>query len=226
MATIMIVEDDRQTNDAVSEYLKSFGHRMLSAYDGDEALQLFECSSIDLIILDIMLPGEDGMAILKRLKASGQTREIPVIMATARSSEFDKVYGLDSGADDYVAKPFGMMELLARVKAVLRRARPQEAVQTLSRGAILLDTDKHVVRVQGTEVYLTYKEFELLRILMTHPGQVFSRDRLLAEIWGYDFDGETRTVDVHIRSLRHKLGAAGEEIETVRGIGYRMRDEK
>ena len=166
------------------------------------------------------------MAILKRLKASSQTREIPVIMATARSSEFDKVYGLDSGADDYVAKPFGMMELLARVKAVLRRTQPQKAVQTLSQGAILLDADKHVVRVQGTEVYLTYKEFELLRILMAHPGQVFSRDRLLAEIWGYDFDGETRTVDVHIRSLRHKLGAAGEEIETVRGIGYRMRDEK
>lgn len=223
---IYCVEDDPDIRELVVYTLQSTGYGAVGFGDGAALFAALADALPELIILDIMLPGEDGMAILKRLKASGQTREIPVIMATARSSEFDKVYGLDSGADDYVAKPFGMMELLARVKAVLRRARPQEAVQTLSRGAILLDTDKHVVRVQGTEVYLTYKEFELLRILMTHPGQVFSRDRLLAEIWGYDFDGETRTVDVHIRSLRHKLGAAGEEIETVRGIGYRMRDEK
>ena len=223
---IYCVEDDPDIRELVVYTLQSTGYGAVGFGDSAALFAALADALPELIILDIMLPGEDGMAILKRLKASGQTREIPVIMATARSSEFDKVYGLDSGADDYVAKPFGMMELLARVKAVLRRARPQEAVQTLSRGAILLDTDKHVVRVQGTEVYLTYKEFELLRILMTHPGQVFSRDRLLAEIWGYDFDGETRTVDVHIRSLRHKLGAAGEEIETVRGIGYRMRDEK
>ncbi len=223
---IYCVEDDPDIRELVVYTLQSTGYGAVGFGDGAALFAALADALPELIILDIMLPGEDGMAILKRLKASSQTREIPVIMATARSSEFDKVYGLDSGADDYVAKPFGMMELLARVKAVLRRTQPQKAVQTLSQGAILLDADKHVVRVQGTEVYLTYKEFELLRILMAHPGQVFSRDRLLAEIWGYDFDGETRTVDVHIRSLRHKLGAAGEEIETVRGIGYRMRDEK
>ena len=223
---IYCVEDDPDIRELVVYTLQSTGYGAVGFGDGAALFAALADALPELIILDIMLPGEDGMAILKRLKASSQTREIPVIMATARSSEFDKVYGLDSGADDYVAKPFGMMELLARVKAVLRRTQPQKAVQTLSQGAILLDADKHVVREQGTEVYLTYKEFELLRILMAHPGQVFSRDRLLAEIWGYDFDGETRTVDVHIRSLRHKLGAAGEEIETVRGIGYRMRDEK
>ena len=223
---IYCVEDDPDIRELVVYTLQSTGYGAVGFGDGAALFAALADALPELIILDIMLPGEDGMAILKRLKASSQTREIPGIMATARSSEFDKVYGLDSGADDYVAKPFGMMELLARVKAVLRRTQPQKAVQTLSQGAILLDADKHVVRVQGTEVYLTYKEFELLRILMAHPGQVFSRDRLLAEIWGYDFDGETRTVDVHIRSLRHKLGAAGEEIETVRGIGYRMRDEK
>ena len=223
---IYCVEDDPDIRELVVYTLQSTGYGAVGFGDGAALFAALADALPELIILDIMLPGEDGMSILKRLKASSQTREIPVIMATARSSEFDKVYGLDSGADDYVAKPFGMMELLARVKAVLRRTQPQKAVQTLSQGAILLDADKHVVRVQGTEVYLTYKEFELLRILMAHPGQVFSRDRLLAEIWGYDFDGETRTVDVHIRSLRHKLGAAGEEIETVRGIGYRMRDEK
>ena len=223
---IYCVEDDPDIRELVVYTLQSTGYGAVGFGDGAALFAALADALPELIILDIMLPGEDGMAILKRLKASSQTRDLPVIMATARSSEFDKVYGLDSGADDYVAKPFGMMELLARVKAVLRRTQPQKAVQTLSQGAILLDADKHVVRVQGTEVYLTYKEFELLRILMAHPGQVFSRDRLLAEIWGYDFDGETRTVDVHIRSLRHKLGAAGEEIETVRGIGYRMRDEK
>ena len=223
---IYCVEDDPDIRELVVYTLQSTGYGAVGFGDGAALFAALADALPELIILDIMLPGEDGMAILKRLKASSQTREIPVIMATARSSEFDKVYGLDSGADVYVAKPFGMMELLARVKAVLRRTQPQKAVQTLSQGAILLDADKHVVRVQGTEVYLTYKEFELLRILMAHPGQVFSRDRLLAEIWGYAIDGETRTVDVHIRSLRHKLGAAGEEIETVRGIGYRMRDEK
>ena len=221
---IYCVEDDPDIRELVVYTLQSTGYGAVGFGDSAALFAALADALPELIILDIMLPGEDGMAILKRLKASGQTREIPVIMATARSSEFDKVYGLDSGADDYVAKPFGMMELLARVKAVLRRARPQEAVQTLSRGAILLDTDKHVVRVQGTEVYLTYKEFELLSYLVRNRGSAISRDRLLEQVWGFSYEGETRTVDAHVKTLRQKLEAAGctNLIHTVRGYGYKI----
>ena len=177
-----------------------------------------------LVLLDIMLPGEDGIEILKKLKSSSRTREIPVIMVTAKGAEYDKVKGLDLGADDYVTKPFGMMELVSRVKAVLRRsekaARDQKNI--LASGDIEIDTQKHEVTAAGEVVNLTLKEYELLKRLMENQNVVMTRDRLLEDIWGYDFDGETRTVDVHVRTLRQKLGSCGDKIETVRGVGYRM----
>jgi len=178
----------------------------------------------ELILLDIMLPGEDGMELLKRLKSSVKTREIPVIMVTAKGAEYDKVMGLDSGADDYVTKPFGMMELVSRVKAVLRRTAKDDYKREdkIALGNIEIDIRKHEVRASGSTVNLTLKEYELLKRLMRNPNIVLTRDQLLEDIWGYDFDGETRTVDVHVRTLRQKLGACGEKIETVRGVGYKM----
>ena len=177
----------------------------------------------DLVILDVMLPGEDGLTILQKMRASPVTAEIPVIMATARDSEYDKVIGLDSGADDYLSKPFGMMEMVSRIRAVLRRTGSRRPV-ILSYGTITLDEGKHIVSVDHRLVPLTLKEFELLKLLMEHPGQVFTRDIILSTIWGVDFAGETRTVDVHIGTLRTKLENAGDYIQTVRGVGYKMED--
>ena len=179
----------------------------------------------ELVLLDIMLPGEDGMAILKRLKSNERTKDIPVIMLTAKGAEYEKVMALDSGADDYVVKPFGMMELLSRIRAVLRRAKPQSSQEGHTYGTITLDKKKHEVMVDGKPVALTLKEFEMLAYLLENRNIVLTRDQLLEKIWGYDFDGETRTVDVHIRTLRQKLGKAGECIETVRGVGYRIGDK-
>ena len=176
----------------------------------------------DLILLDIMLPGEDGISILKRLRASGKTKSVPVIMLTAKSAEYDKVLGLDSGADDYITKPFGVMELISRVKAVLRRVGPKERNPQLTVGDVTINVDKHQVLAKGKEVTLTLKEFELLRYLMENVGLVLTRDKVLETVWGYEYEGETRTVDVHIRTLRQKLGDCGSMIETVRGVGYRI----
>ena len=174
--------------------------------------------------MDIMLPGEDGISLLKRLKNSSKTRDIPVIMVTAKGAEYDKVKGLDLGADDYVTKPFGMMELVSRIKAVLRRsgAAKKKAEDIIVSGSLEINTKKHEVKADGEVVGLTLKEYELLKRLMENPNIVMTRDSLLEEIWGYDFDGETRTVDVHIRTLRQKLGKCGERVETVRGVGYRI----
>ena len=169
-----------------------------------------------------MLPGDDGLELLKKLKSSPKTKGIPVIMVTAKGTEYDKVIGLDSGADDYVTKPFGMMELVSRVKAVLRRAGKVEDRIDMEMAGVRMDIKKHEVTVDGKQVALTLKEFELLEKLMRNQGIVLTRDQLLTEIWGYDFDGETRTVDVHIRTLRQKLGEKGEIIQTVRGVGYRV----
>ena len=173
-----------------------------------------------------MLPDEDGVSILRRLRADKRYSNIPVIMATAKGSEFDKVKGLDSGADDYIAKPFGMLEMVARIKAVLRRCtaprHDEDDEETIRIGRLEVKQMEHKVSVGGSEVVLTLKEYELLRKFLQHPGIVFSRDKLLNDIWGYEFSGETRTVDVHIRTLRQKLGEAGELIETIRGVGYRM----
>ena len=178
----------------------------------------------ELIILDVMLPGEDGLTILRKLRSSPVTTDIPVIMATAKDSEYDKVIGLDSGADDYLAKPFGMMEMVSRIKAVLRRAGNRQPV-ILSYGKIVLDENRHAVTIDGKAVLLTLKEYELLKLFMESPGRVFTRDNILSSVWGVGFAGETRTVDVHIGTLRTKLEKAGDYIRTVRGVGYKLEEE-
>ncbi|HIX59052.1 MAG TPA: response regulator transcription factor, partial [Candidatus Blautia gallistercoris] len=165
---------------------------------------------------------DDGLAILKKLKGDTLTSDVPVILVTAKGSEYDKVLGLDMGADDYIVKPFGMMELIARVKALLRRSRKEKSVREYTMGDLVMQVDKHTVKVQGEEVLLTFKEFELLKYMLENPGIVLSRDQILEHIWGYEFAGETRTVDVHIRTLRKKLGPCQDMIETIRGVGYRM----
>ena len=222
---ILLVEDDLEISKLLSDFLQENGYEVFCQYDGLHVLDCLRENNIDLILLDIMLPGEDGLEILKKLKNSSKTKDIPVIMVTAKGSEYDKVVGLDSGADDYVTKPFGMMELISRIKAVLRRSGKQQDKTKLSVGGISLDTKKHEVKVDGEQVVLTLKEFELLEKLMRNQGIVLTRDQLLTEIWGYDFDGETRTVDVHIRTLRQKLGEQGSLVKTVRGVGYRIGGE-
>jgi two-component system alkaline phosphatase synthesis response regulator PhoP len=219
---IYYAEDDAGIRELVVYTLRSTGFPALGVADGQSLWKAIDREIPKLILLDIMLPGEDGVSILKRLKTSPTLRHIPVIMATAKSAEYDKVIGLDLGADDYLAKPFGMMEMVSRIKAVLRRVEAADGEKTLDVGALHLDTIRHEVTACGKVVTLTMKEFTLLQTLMERPGQVFTRDQLLSDIWGYDFDGETRTVDVHIRTLRQKLGECGEMIETVRGMGYRL----
>lgn len=175
-----------------------------------------------MAILDIMLPEEDGLSVLRKLRGNSETKDLPIIMLTAKSTEYDKVIGLDGGADDYVTKPFGTMELVARVKALLRRAEPVGDSKDYTIGPLFLSPAKHIIQVEGNDVVLTLKEFQLLCYLIRNKGNVMTRDQILQEIWGYEFDGENRTVDVHIRTLRSKLGKAGDLIETVRGIGYRI----
>ena len=204
---IFCVEDEANIRELVVYTLETTGFAARGFEEGTSFFEALAEELPELILLDIMLPGEDGMEILKKLKTSGRTKDIPVIMVTAKGAEYDKVMGLDAGADDYVTKPFGMMELVSRIRAVLRRTSKKE---------------KHEVTVAGEPVALTLKEYELLRKLMENQNIVLTRDKLLEEIWGYYFDGETRTVDVHVRTLRQKLGQAGEYIETVRGVGYRI----
>lgn len=221
---IYCVEDDGNIRELIVYTLQTTGLEACGLEDGDALKKALSEKLPELILLDIMLPGEDGMALLKQLKSEERTREIPVIMLTARGTEYDKVMGLDMGADDYVTKPFGMMELISRIKAVLRRTerfrRPER--DQMIQGDIRMDRKKHKVTVGGETVQLTLKEYEVLRYLMENPGTVLTRSQLLEEVWGYNFAGETRTIDVHIRTLRQKLGAAGERIETVRGVGYRL----
>lgn len=222
---IFCVEDDSNIRELVVYTLESTGFQACGFEEGQEFLKALALETPELILMDIMLPGEDGISLLKKLKSSAKTREIPVIMVTAKGAEYDKVKGLDLGADDYVTKPFGMMELVSRIKAVLRRSKKSgnEPQDIISLGEIEMDTKKHEVTSSGKVVSLTLKEYELLKRLMKNPNIVMTRDSLLEDIWGYDFDGETRTVDVHVRTLRQKLGVGGERIETVRGVGYRMR---
>ena len=223
---IFCVEDDSNIRELVVYTLESTGFKARGFEEGKSFLEALALETPELILLDIMLPGMDGMELLRKLKGSAKTREIPVIMVTAKGAEYDKVMGLDAGADDYVTKPFGMMELVSRVKAVLRRSNREHPHKdnTIVVGEIEIDTKKHEVTAAGEDVNLTLKEYELLKRLMKNPNIVMTRDRLLEDIWGYDFDGETRTVDVHVRTLRQKLGDCGEKIETVRGVGYRMRE--
>ena len=222
---ISCVEDDAAIRDIEVYALRSTGFEAEGFENGEELFAAVKKRLPELIILDVMLPGEDGLEILKRIRFSALTRSVPVIMATARGEEYDKITGLDSGADDYLVKPFGMMEMVSRVRAVLRRTSPTRTEEPLAIGDIRLDPGTHTVTVAGRAVTLTLKEFELLRSLMEKPGTVFTRDRLLSEVWGTDYDGETRTVDVHIRTLRQKLGEAGGMIGTVRGVGYRLEAE-
>ena len=222
---IYCVEDDAGIRNMVVYTLRSTGFEAEGLPDGAAFFEAIKKTRPQLVLLDIMLPGGDGLTILKKLRDNPATAEIPVILATAKGSEYDKVTGLDLGADDYLAKPFGMMEMVSRVKAVLRRTTPRQDQQVLQAGALSLNLGEHLVTVDGQRVTLTLKEFEVLRVMMEHVGQVFTRDRLLGEIWGYDFDGETRTVDVHMRTLRQKLGRCGDYIETVRGVGYRLEVE-
>ena len=217
---IVVVEDDESIREMLRYYFQSVGYEV-HAYESGEALFEAEdwnpCPS--LCILDIMLPGIDGMEILRRLRAGKETEKLPVIMLSARSAEIDRVTGLEGGADDYVVKPFGIMELQARVKAVLRRTQ-QEDGQTIVCGDLRIDPAAREVTRSGEKVDLTYKEFELLRLLASHRGVAFSRDDILQTVWGYDYTGETRTVDMHVKALRQKLG--DDIISTVRGVGYKM----
>lgn len=219
---IYCVEDDTGVRDLILYTLRTAGFEAEGFPEGGAFFRALEERMPDLVMLDIMLPGEDGIAVLKRLRGTAATADLPVILATAKGMEYDKVLGLDLGADDYLAKPFGMMEMVSRVKAVLRRAGPKPAPRCLRLGGLELNLGEHTVSVDGERALLTLKEYELLRIFMERPGMVFTREQLLQSVWGAGFLGETRTVDVHIGTLRGKLGAYGGAIETVRGVGYRM----
>jgi len=219
---IFCVEDDNSIRDLMIYTLNSAGFEAKGFAEGESFFQALQEQRPDLIMLDVMLPGDDGITILRKLKAQSNTVHIPVIMATAKGTEFDKVIGLDMGADDYLTKPFGMMEMIARIKAVLRRSMPKEELNVLLAGKLELNLNEHTVTVSGKRVQLTLKEFEMLRLFMEHIGRVYTRDQLLSKIWGADYIGETRTVDVHIGTLRTKLEECGDYIQTVRGVGYRM----
>ena len=222
MRMIWCVEDDPSIREIEVYALHSTGLEARGFADGAEFWEALEKEQPELVILDVMLPGEDGVAILKRLRADERYRDISVIMATARSTEFDKVQSLDLGADDYITKPFGMMEMVSRVKAVLRRSQPKQTVALLKLDGLTLDESQHTVTIDGQRITLTYKEYELLRLFLSHPGMAFSREQLLQTVWNTDYAVETRTVDMHIRTLRQKLGDYGRYIETIRGVGYRL----
>ena len=220
---IYLLEDDNSIRELVLYALNNSGYPAQGFETPSAFWQALAKQKPRMILLDIMLPEEDGLQILRKLRADPDTRRTPVIMLTAKGSEYDKVMGLEAGADDYIPKPFGMMELIARVKALLRRAVPEEATgDCYCAGPLEVHAGRHSVTVEGQPVTLTLKEFDLLLTLLKHRGSVLTRDQLLNRIWGYSFDGESRTVDVHVRTLRQKLGVAGDLIETVRGVGYRI----
>lgn len=223
---IYYVEDDTSIRELVLYALKTAEFQVMGFENAASFYKRMKEQQPDLILLDIMLPDEDGVSILKKLKSRPDTENIPVIMMTAKSSEYDKVLGLDSGADDYITKPFGVMELISRVKAVIRRSDRSKgsAGKVLKIGELVLDEQKHEVYARGQAVSLTFKEFELLAYLMKNRGLVLSRDKILNTIWNYEYEGESRTVDVHIGSLRQKLGTCGDFIKTIRGIGYKIED--
>ena len=223
---IFCVEDDAAIRDIEVYALNSTGFEARGFEDGKAFFEALKKERPELVVLDVMLPGTDGVEILRKMRSSGEYRDVPVIMATAKGAEYDKVQSLDLGADDYIVKPFGVMELVSRIKAVLRRCRPQNGEKPLRAEGIVLNREERTVTADGERVQLTYKEFELLSLLMSRRGTAFTRDMLLSEIWGMDYAGETRTVDMHIRTLRQKLGKYGSLIETVRNVGYRMEKGK
>ncbi len=227
---IYCIEDDNSIRDLMIYTLQSAGFQAKGFADGSGLMKLLQAEQPALILLDLMLPGEDGISILKKLKSDMTTSNIPVIIASAKGTEYDKVIGLDLGADDYLAKPFGMMEMLSRVKAVLRRTSPIGTDSLMRIGNLELNPGEHTVYIvtehSKEQIILTLKEFELLHLLMKHPGKVFTRDVLLDRIWDSDYLGGTRTVDVHVGTLRMKLGDCGGFIKTVRGVGYKMEDRQ
>ena len=219
---IWCVEDDSSIRDIEVYALSSTGFEARGFEDGDSFWNALQSEKPELIVLDVMLPSKDGVTLLKMMKASEELREIPVIMATAKGSEYDKIQSLDLGADDYLVKPFGIMEMVSRVKAVLRRCKPKHDDHSLKLDGLVLNPDEHTVSVDGERITLTYKEYELLHLFLSHPGIAFTREQLLSNVWNTEYLGETRTVDMHIRTLRQKLGAYGHIIETVRNVGYRL----
>lgn len=222
---IYMLEDDSGIRNFVLYALNNSGLEAAGFELPSKFWAAMETKLPDLLLLDIMLPEEDGLSVLRRLRSNEATRRLPVIMLTAKDTEYDKVTGLDSGADDYVAKPFGTMELISRIKALLRRSSADEAPEQISLGGITVYPDKHEVTAEGKSIPLTLKEYELLLLLLRNKGTVFNRDTLLREVWGYDFSGESRTVDVHIRTLRAKLGSCGDIIRTIRGVGYKAGED-
>ena len=223
---IWCVEDDASIRDIEVYALQSTGFEAEGFADGAQFWEAVQKERPELVVLDVMLPGIDGVELLRRMKTRAELRDIPVVMATAKGAEYDKIQGLDLGADYYLVKPFGVMELVSCVKAVLRRCAPKTPAQVLRAGALELNPEEHTVTVDGARVALTYKEFELLKLFLSNPGMAFTRDQLFNAVWGMDFVGETRTVDMHIRTLRQKLGSCGNLIETVRNVGYRLEAEK
>jgi two-component system alkaline phosphatase synthesis response regulator PhoP len=220
---IFIAEDDDSIRELVAYALESAGFQIVGFSDGAEFMKRISGDIPDLALLDIMMPKKDGMTILRELRSSAKTEKLPVIMMTAKGAEYDRIKGLDSGADDYITKPFSVMELVSRVKAVLRRiaATGSDSVEYCV-GGLVLNDEKRSATANGKEMNLTYKEFELLRLLMQNAGRVLDRDKILNTVWGYDYDGENRTVDMHIKTLRQKAGECGERIKTVRNVGYKV----
>jgi two-component system alkaline phosphatase synthesis response regulator PhoP len=222
-ATILIVDDEREIRELLRYNLERQGYKVITAQEGEEALRRIFSARPDLVLLDLLLPGLNGLEILRELRAEPSTRDLPVLLLTARGAEMDKLLGFERGADDYITKPFSPREVIARVEAVLRRVRPASEPGALAAGPLTLDHAQREARIDGRELTLTPREFELLYFLARHPGRVFSRDELLTKVWGYDYRGETRTVDVHVRRLRAKLGPqAARLIATVTGAGYKF----
>ena len=219
---IWCVEDDSSIRDIEVYALTSTGFEAKGFEDGDSFWNALQEEQPKLVVLDVMLPGKDGVTLLKMMKSSEAFRDIPVIMATAKGSEYDKIQSLDLGADDYLVKPFGIMEMVSRVKAVLRRYKPAKESKSFKLDGLVLNLEEHTVTIDGQRVNLTYKEYELLYLFLSQPGIAFTREQLLASVWNTDYLGETRTVDMHIRTLRQKLGKYGNMIETVRNVGYRL----
>ena len=221
---IFCVEDDESIQSLELYALRAAGFEARGFTDGGSLWEAMRAERPDLVILDVMLPGINGVELLRQMKADACARDIPVIMATAKGAEYDKIKGLDLGADDYLVKPFGMMEMVSRVKAVLRRCQPRQKREVLAAGGLVMDLAEESAEPEadGERIALTFKEFELLRLFLSAPGVAFTRERLLASVWGGEYSGETRTVDMHIRTLRQKLGRYGAMVETVRNVGYRL----
>ena len=219
---IWCVEDDSSIRDIEVYALSSTGFEARGFEDGDSFWSALQSAKPDLVVLDVMLPGKDGVTLLKMMKGSEEFRDIPVIMATAKGSEYDKIQSLDLGADDYLVKPFGIMEMVSRVKAVLRRCKPARESNLLKLDGLVLNPEEHTVTMDGQRLMLTFKEYELLHLFLSQPGTAYTREQLLSSVWNTDYMGETRTVDMHIRTLRQKLGKYGHIIETVRNVGYRL----